>query len=99
MSSHEKPTFQGGDLSTFRQWMQGKIVWPKETQEKGIKGRVVFSFVIEEDGSISNFTEMHSPDKLLTNEVERVLKLSPKWEAGKMNGQKVRVKLSSAVDF
>ena len=93
------PTFQGGNLSTFRQWMQEKVVWPKEAQEKGITGRVVFSFVVEKDGSISNFTEIHSPDKLLTNEVERVLKLSPKWEAGKMNGQKVRVKLSSAVDF
>ena len=49
------PTFQGGDLNVFRNWVQSKIQYPKEARDKGIKGRVVCSFVVEKDGSLTEF--------------------------------------------
>ncbi|MBO7194655.1 MAG: M56 family metallopeptidase [Alistipes sp.] len=93
------PTFQGGDLNAFRNWVQGQIQYPKEAMEKNISGRVIFSFVVEKDGSTSDFTVLQAPDKLLVAEVERIFKTCPKWEAGTQRGEKVRVKYTVPIVF
>ncbi len=93
------PTFQGGDLNAFRNWFQSQIQYPKEAMEKNISGRVIFSFVVEKDGSTSDFTVLQAPDKLLADEVERIFKTCPKWEAGTQRGEKVRVKYTVPIVF
>ena len=94
------PTFQGGDLNRFVVWMQSQIQYPAEAVEKGISGRVIFSFVVEKDGSMSDFTVLASPDKLLSDEVERVFNSAPKaWTPGEQNGEKVRVKFTVPIVF
>ena len=93
------PTFQGGDLNAFRNWVQGQIQYPKEAMEKNISGRVIFSFVVEKDGSTSGYTVMASPDKSLADEVERIFKSCPKWEPGTQRGEKVRVKYTVPIVF
>ena len=93
------PTFQGGDLNAFRNWVQGQIQYPKEAAAKNISGRVIFSFVVEKDGSTSDFTVLQAPDKLLADEVERIFKTCPKWEPGTQRGEKVRVKYTVPIVF
>ncbi len=93
------PTFQGGDLNAYRNWFQSQLQYPAEAKEKGINGRVIFSFVVEIDGSVSEFKVLNTPDKLLSAEVERVFKLTPKWEAGEQNGKAVRVKFTVPITF
>ena len=93
------PTFQGGDLNTFRNWVQSQIQYPKEAAAKNISGRVIFSFVVEKDGSTSDFTVLKTPDKLLADEVERIFKTCPKWEPGTQRGEKVRVKYTVPIVF
>ena len=93
------PTFQGGDLNGYRNWFQSQLQYPAEAKEKGVKGRVIFSFVVEKDGSVSEFKVLNTPDKLLSAEVERVFKLTPKWEPGKQNGKEVRVKYTVPIYF
>ena len=93
------PTFMGGDLNVFRNWVQSKIQYPKEAMDKGIKGRVVCSFVVEKNGSLTDFDVLQSPDKSLADEVVRILKTSPKWEPGEQRGEKVRVKYTVPIVF
>ena len=93
------PTFQGGDLNSYRNWVQSQIKYPKEAQENGVQGRVIFSFVVEKDGSVSSFDALQAPDKILVDEVERIFKLTPKWEPGKQNGKAVRVKYTVPIVF
>ena len=93
------PTFQGGDLNAYRNWFQSQIQYPAEAAAKNVSGRVIFSFVVEKDGSSSDFTVLQTPDKLLADEVERVFKTSPKWEAGTQGGEKVRVKYTVPIVF
>ena len=93
------PTFQGGDLNGYRNWVQSQLQYPAEAKEKGISGRVIFSFVVEKDGSVTSFKGLQAPDKILVDEVERVFKLTPKWEPGKQNGNAVRVKYTVPIVF
>ena len=93
------PTFRGGDLNQFRNWVQGKLRYPQIAQENGITGRVVLSFVVEKDGSLTNIQVLQSPDRSLGEEASRVLATSPKWEPGQQSSQKVRVKYTLPVMF
>ena len=100
IKAEKMPKFQGGDLNRFVVWMQGQIKYPAEAVEKGLSGRVVFSFVVEKDGSMSEFTVLRSPDMVLSAEVERVFNSAPKaWTAGEEKGQKVRVKFTVPIVF
>lgn len=97
----EMPTFLGGNLNTFRQWVQQQVRYPEAAMNKGIQGDVVVKFVIGKDGLIesSNIEILKSPDALLSDEVIRVLKNSPMWEAGRSGGDNVRVSLTLPVSF
>ena len=95
----QMPSFQGGDLMTFRNWVQSKVRYPQIAQENGISGRVLMSFVIEKDGTLTNIQVLQTPDRSLSDEAMRVLKQSPKWKPGKQRNQTVRVKYTLPVDF
>lgn len=95
----EMPSFQGGTIDDFRKWVQGKLVYPAIAQEHNIQGKVILTFVIEKDGSLTNIQVLQSPDRSLADEATRVLKQSPKWSPGKQRNMPARVKYTLPVDF
>ena len=95
----QMPSFMGGDLMTFRNWVQSKVRYPQIAQENGISGRVLLMFVIERDGSLTNIQVLQTPDSSLSDEAVRILKTSPKWTPGKQRNQSVRVKYTLPIDF
>ena len=95
----EMPSFQGGDINTFRNWVQSKVRYPQIAQENNISGRVFLMFVVERDGTLTNIQVLQTPDTSLSDEAIRVLKTSPKWKPGKQRNQTVRVKYTLPIDF
>lgn len=95
----EMPLFQGKGLNTFRTWVQSQIRYPAEALKRGIEGRVVLSFIVERDGSVSTIQLLQSPDRILSEEARRVVSSSPKWTPGRQNGHLVRVRYMLPVDF
>lgn len=93
------PSFQGGDLNTFRNWVQSNVRFPQIALENGIQGRVALSFVIERDGRLTNIQVLSTPDRSLSEAAVEVLERSPKWTPGKQRNQTVRVKYTLPVDF
>ncbi len=97
--AEEMPLFQGKDLNTFRSWLQSQIRYPAEALKRGIEGRVVLSFIVERDGSVSTIELLQSPDRILSEEARRVVSSSPKWTPGRQRGHLVRVRYTLPVDF
>ncbi len=96
------PRFQGGDLNTFRTWVQEHLIYPEKAKQAGIQGRVVATFMIEHDGSISSVKVLQSPDELLSAEALRVVGTVPAgaWSPGRNeSGEAVRVKYTIPIDF
>ena len=87
------PTFQNGGLLDFAKWAMSNVKYPEEAINQDIIGKVLVEFVVEEDGSVSSVKTLQRPSDILSAEAERVVKSSPKWEAGEHNGQKVKVKM------
>ena len=93
------PSFKKGDVETFRTWVMDRIQYPTACASRNIAGTVLISFVVEKDGSIGEITPLRSPHKLLTQEVCRVIKLSPRWRPGLENGEPTATTISMAFHF
>ena len=94
----EQPQYPGGDAELMK-FISGSLRYPKECAEKNIEGRVVVSFIVEKDGTISHVEEKRSPDPQLTAEVKRIVAAMPKWKPGKQRGHLVRVRYVLPVSF
>lgn len=75
------------------------IRYPKEARQQGIEGRILCSFIVGSDGSISNIEVVEGLHPQLDNEAIRVLGLMPRWEPGLNDGEKVNVKCLLPIDF
>ena len=95
----EMPTFQGGDINTFRGWIAKNVKYPPEAAEKGIQGQVFVLFVVEADGNVSSPILLRGVDPILDNEALRVIRSSPEWGPGRHDGKAVPVKISVTVNF
>ena len=93
------PSFNGGDLMTFRNWVMGQIRYPQIAQENNITGRVMVTFVIERDGKLTNIKVLQTPDSSLSDEAVRVLRTSPKWTPGMQGNKTVRVRYNLPIEF
>ena len=93
------PTFQGGDVTTFRNWAMSRVRYPAEAASKGIQGRVLVQFIIEKDGTLSSVEVLNSPDRLLSDEAVRAVSASPRWTPGTQRGEAVRVRYFLPIDF
>ncbi len=84
------PEFPGGKKA-FIQYLNENLVYPKSAYERKVEGKVVVSFVVEADGSITNVKVANSVDEDLDKEAVRVVKAMPKWIPGKHKGKAVPV--------
>lgn len=91
----QMPSFPG-NLMTY---LSENIKYPVEAQENGIQGRVVVSFVVEKDGSLSDMRVARSVSPELDAEALRVVSSMPKWNPGMNKGKYVRVKYNVPVSF
>ena len=94
----EMPSFPGGQ-GALMSYLASNIKYPVVAQENGVQGRVIVSFVVERDGSISDVKVARSVDPSLDREAQRVVKSMPRWKPGKQNGSAVRVKYTVPVVF
>ncbi|MGC4041266.1 MAG: energy transducer TonB [Flavobacterium sp.] len=86
-----KPEFPGG-LIKFYEYINSNVKIPQ--QHKTVTGKLIFTFMVNKDGSLSDIKLLRGINKDIDNEVLRVLELCPKWNPGEQNGEKVRVSYS-----
>ncbi|ASU32256.1 TonB family protein [Mucilaginibacter xinganensis] len=92
------PQFPGG-VEAFSRYLAKNIKYPANMREKGVQGRVIISFIVEGDGSISNAHVTRGIADELDKEALRVMAASPRWTPGVQNGRPVRVAYSVPISF
>jgi protein TonB len=93
------PSFKGGGLEKFREWVQKRTNYPQEAIDRKVRGKVFLTFIVEKDGSVSNVTVVKGVDPLLDNEAVKAISESPKWAPGLQRGLPVRVRYSIPLNF
>ncbi len=94
----EMPQYPGG-AQALLEFLNQNVQYPEEAEKAGIQGRVIATFVVEKDGSVSNARVVKSVDPMLDAEALRVINAMPKWKPGKQNGELVRVKYTVPLSF
>ena len=93
------PEFPGGQ-NALLQFLAKSIKYPAEAQQQGKQGKVVVTFVIEKDGSITNAKVTQALYPSLDEESLRIVKSMPKWTPGKMkDGKVVRVQYTGPLTY
>lgn len=92
------PEYPGGDAELLK-FISSNVKYPASSKEKGEQGRVICSFIVNKDGSVSDYKIVRSISAELDAEAIRVLKMMPRWTPGKQNGKSVAVKYTVPVTF
>ena len=94
-----KPQFEGGGVENFQKWISERIIYSPIAKAKGISGRVTLSVIIDKKGNVGNVKVLRGVIPVLDEEAVRVVKTSPKWTPGYLNGKAVNVNYTIPVTY
>jgi TonB family protein len=94
----EMPQFPGGAPELMK-FLSMTVKYPEAAEKAGTQGRVIASFIVEKDGSISGAKVVKNVSEELDAEALRVINAMPNWTPGKQKGQAVRVKYTIPISF
>ncbi|WP_337389650.1 M56 family metallopeptidase [Prevotella sp.] len=92
------PQFPGGHIALV-EYLSKNIKFPKEKEKENVRARVVASFTVDKDGSITDARIVRSQGEAFDNEALRVINGMPKWIPGMQNGKAVSVKYTLPITF
>lgn len=98
MVAEQMPEYPGG-MKEMLKFLQENVKYPENAMKNNVQGRVIVQFVVEKDGTPTEFKVARSVDPDLDAEALRVLQTMPKWKPGMQRGKIVRVKFTVPVSF
>jgi len=92
------PQYPGGDAEREKFIIQN-VIYPEEALKKGQRGEVWIKFVVNKDGSLSDFQLIKASHDLLNEAALSVVKKMPNWIPGKFHNRAVRVSYTLPIAF
>ena len=91
--------YKEGQMAMFK-FLGNNVKYPSDARESNKQGTVYIGFVIEKDGTLTNFKLKRGFSNDCNAEAMRVVKaMDGNWEAGVFNGQKVRQAFTLPIKF
>ena len=97
-SAEHMPTYPGG-VSALMEFIKSNMQYPEDALAERAEGIVQVSFVVEKDGSTTEFEVIDEHHPSLEAEAVRILQQMPKWTPATQDGVKVRVEYTVPVKF
>ncbi len=94
----DMPEFQGGK-DAYNSFLLKNLKYPEQAKKMGVEGRVFISFIVNEDGSLSDFELVRGIGSGCDEEALRVYMESPNWSPGKQKGKAVKTQMQAQVVF
>jgi len=94
----QMPEFPGGDAALM-QFINKHLTYPDLSEEYGIEGRVMVSFIVETDGSLSDVKVTKSLEMLMDETARGIVSQMPQWKPGIQAGKPVRVLYNLPINF
>ena len=95
----DMPKFQGQDFKTFSEYINDNLQYPKICKDNGIAGTTYVQCIVDAEGKIPFARIVRGFDPLCDKEAMRLIKSSPIWEPGKIQGKNVCVLFTFPVHF
>ncbi len=95
----ERPPEYPGGVSEFYKYLSNNLKYPTIARLVGINGRLVLSFVVDENGKVTKATPINCIGAGCEAEAVRLLETSPAWKPGINKGQPVSVHYNVPITF
>lgn len=92
------PEFKGGPEKLMR-FLARNLKYPAKALDDNVRGKVIVSFVVERDGSLTDIKVVKSLSAETDAEALRLIAILPAWKPGIQGGRPVRVQYSLPVSF
>lgn len=80
-------------------WLTAQLHYPDQALKQKLQGKVIISFIVNKDGSLSDLKLVQSAGKLLDDEALRVARLMPNWKPGIDKGKPCRSMIAIPIVF
>lgn len=94
----EWPQFPGGTAALL-EWLENNMQYPDSCRKNSIQGRVLVTFAVETDSTLSDIRIVKSVSPDLDREAIRLVQSMPKWKPGALRGQPVRAQMTVPIYF
>ncbi|WMJ71769.1 energy transducer TonB [Cytophagaceae bacterium ABcell3] len=94
----EMPEFKGGDEALMR-FLGDRIKYPKVAIKNNVEGDVWIEFIVNKDGSLSDFKVLRNLGHGCDEEALRVAQQMPAWKPAYQNGKPVMLKKKMRISF
>jgi protein TonB len=94
----EMPEYPGGINALMSEIASG-IKYPDEAKKNGVQGKVFVSFVVDEQGKVTNAKIERGVDSALDAESLRVVNGLKTWKPGKEKGKAVKVAFTIPINY
>lgn len=88
-----------GGLEAWQRYLSLNLTYPTSARMKGIQGTVLVSFIVNTDGTVDGVELVQGIGGGCDEEAIRIIKGSPRWTPGMMNGQAVRTRMRLPLSF
>ncbi len=92
------PEYPGG-MKAWENFLKKNLRYPLKARSKQIQNRVILSFVVAKDGEIKNVKVLRGLGYGTDEEAIRLMKKSPKWKPGIINGKPVDAAYTMPIFF
>lgn len=92
------PEFPGGSRALAK-FLGSTIRYPARARESKTQGKVYIGFIIEKNGTLTDFKIIKGIGNGCDEEAIRVLKLSPAWKPGTVEGKPVRTSYVQPITY
>ena len=88
-----------GGLAGWSSYLSANLGYPTTARRKGIEGIVLVAFIVNTDGTVSDFELLKGIGGGCDEEAIRIVKNSPKWTPGMQDGKAVRTLMRLPINF
>ncbi len=92
------PEYPGG-MVEFVKWLTATLKYPDDALRRRMQGKVMISFIVEKDGTLTGLKVIKSAGKIFDDEALRVARLMPQWKPGKADGKPCRSMIAIPIVF
>lgn len=88
-----------GGWAKYKRYISQNLIYPEAAREQGISGKVVVTFYVETDGTLTYMNIQDSLGNGCDEEAIRLIKEGPKWIPGRLDGEPTQLKTTVRVKF
>jgi TonB family protein len=95
----EQPAQPKNGMTDYYKFIGENLRYPEQARRMGVEGRVFVKFMVDENGTLSDFKVIRGIGAGCDAEALRVLSISPAWNPGKQRGETVKSTFNLAIVF